>query len=274
VRPVNARDRAEYGPQLQQPAARVRVDYARKTHRYPDGETIELRAPIARAITRDGETIPVALRAAPLLFGRGLLEWVDPGMLELFEDPGDRDGDGVSGRLARIDAGWEGASGGIGMFGWKGSHASLRAQIRTALANDMGVIAADDSVAGGDAEMSARELDALEAYVRRLGVPDSSEGASERGQDLFGLTGCSSCHVAVLRTTRTGEATFSEQIIWPFTDLMLHDMGPALADPGHAAGASEWRTAPLWGLGRETGLPGTRAPRRIRAAALRALHHR
>ena len=70
------------------------------------------------------------------------------------------------------------------------------------------------------------------------------------GQHLFGIVGCADCHVTVLKTRGADEdGPLAGQLVWPYSNLMLHDMGPALAEPGGAADASEWRTAPLWGLG-------------------------
>jgi CxxC motif-containing protein (DUF1111 family) len=73
-----------------------------------------------------------------------------------------------------------------------------------------------------------------------------------RGEALFGEAGCAHCHVPKMTTaTLEGWPELSNQTIRPFTDLLLHDMGPRLADnrPDHLASGSEWRTPPLWGLG-------------------------
>jgi CxxC motif-containing protein (DUF1111 family) len=73
-----------------------------------------------------------------------------------------------------------------------------------------------------------------------------------KGKELFYSIGCASCHKPKFVTGEApGEPHLSHQLIWPYTDLLLHDMGEGLADhrPDGEASASEWRTAPLWGIG-------------------------
>ena len=256
ARPVTAAGRQRYGQQINvrrhgsgAPEATVLVDYVHKTFTYPDGETRVLEMPVGRAVGNNGNAIPVGLRAAPLLFGWGLLERVDPTMIAHFDDAGDRNGDGISGRIVHVDRDGTNMDTNVAILGWKNSHSSLRAQIAAALANDMGVISRQRCESNCNTEIEPQELDALTDYVRFLGVPDRRPAATERGQDLFGLSGCSDCHVSVLITTDSGASELSRQLIWPYSDLMLHDMGPDLAEPGDAPDAREWRTAPLWGLG-------------------------
>ena len=92
-------------------------------------------------------------------------------------------------------------------------------------------------------------------YTQTLGVParrNLDDPQVSRGEVLFHAAGCAGCHVATLRTgTLDGVDAVSHQIIHPYTDLLLHDMGPGLADdrPDFRASGSEWRTAPLWGIG-------------------------
>lgn len=260
ARPARAADRQKFGNQIhrfridgQPPAAVLHIEHAARQFTYPDGTQHKLQYPVAEAATPEGRRFPVALRAAPLLFGWGLLERADPDMLAHFHDPQDRNGDGISGRMARVDAGHGGA---IGRLGWKGGHARLRAQIRTALAHDMGVAGPPESGdcrnagnVGCDVEISRAELNALTAYVAGIGVPARRAGATRHGQDLFGQAGCAQCHVPALQTLPDEREALDRQWVWAFTDLMLHDMGAALADPGGAADAREWRTAALWGVG-------------------------
>lgn len=252
ARPATAEQRRLYGRQISTahhtsgaPEGVVRIDYLETEFIYFDGERRRLRKPVGRIVHGNRESSPVILRAAPLLFGWGLLERVDVSMLTHFDAANDRGGKGVSGRLARLD----GETAGIAVLGWKSSHQSLRSQIAAALADDMGVVSAHACNAECDVEIEAAELDALTEYVRYLGVPDRRPQWDRRGQDLFGLSGCSDCHVPVLMTSPGGPAELSAQVIWPYSDLMLHDMGAALTDPGDHENAREWRTAPLWGLG-------------------------
>ena len=210
--------------------------------RFQDGSARILRMPVAWA--RSGEdSTPLGLRIAPPLFGWGLLENVDPGFLRQLDDPDDQNGDGISGRLVTTD------DGETAVLGWKNAHSSVRGQVAAALANDMGVQSSGTCDAPCASEISEAELTALADYVRGLPVPRRRDVSSNHGQHVFGRSGCADCHVAALLTAETGESAVSGQLIWPYSDLMLHDMGPALADPGDADNASEWRTAPLWGIG-------------------------
>ena len=71
------------------------------------------------------------------------------------------------------------------------------------------------------------------------------------GAELFESLGCASCHTPTLQTGDTDIAALSDQKIHPYTDLLLHDMGPDLSDgrPDFDAAPEEWRTPPLWGIG-------------------------
>lgn len=234
------------------PEARLNLRHRFRTIRFGDGTVRRLRAPVATAVTAAGERIPVALRAAPLLFGWGLLERVDPEVIRHFHDPEDRDGDGISGRLPNRGGDPERGRGAPGLLGWKAGTATLREQIAKALYYDMGVTTELFPAPDGAVELEDADLDALTEFVRRIGVPASrsrSEPRVRRGERLFGQIGCAACHVPVLTTAEDPQPAFSEQILWPYTDLMLHDMGPELAAPGAESEAREWRTAPLWGLG-------------------------
>jgi len=210
-----------------------------------------LRAPAAEAIAPDGQRHRVALRNAPALFGWGLLEHVPKETLQRFHDPEDRNGDGISGRLAGITEG-HGQPGRAGIFGWKGEQQSLRGQIAAALVNDMGITTAATCRPACPGELDDAGLDALTDYVRYMKVPDQrrrKDAAVRRGSWIFAWADCTGCHVPVLTTARSGDSLLGDQVIWPYSDLLLHDMGPGLRDPGDAEDAAEWRTAPLWGIG-------------------------
>ncbi|NKI35372.1 thiol oxidoreductase [Wenzhouxiangella sp. XN79A] len=254
ARTVMAEHLAEFGPQLQRfrtdraaPAFELEVTWTPVPFTYPDGTEQSLRSPQAHALTDDGRRIPVGLRAAPLLFGWGLMERIDPDMLAYYDDPYDRNGDGISGRsrpAVRDDG-----SIGPGLLGWKNAHASLTAQVRAALVHDMGITSVRDCRQGCDAELSEPDLHALTDFVRGIGVPQHRLDGQRRGQDLFGQAGCAQCHVPVVQTLPDPRPELDRQWLWAYSDLMLHDMGPGLADPGDNAEGREWRTAPLWGVG-------------------------
>ena len=262
ARPVLPEHLAEFGPQIQQfridgrsPLATLDVRWESVPFTYPDGTSVSLRAPDAHALTPDGRRIPVGLRAAPLLFGWGLMDRVDPDMLAYYDDPGDHDADGISGRINPV----VGDNGSVspGLLGWKGAHASLDSQVRAALIHDMGITSHPGCTPPCEIELSQPDVDALTDFVRGIGVPQHRLAGQRRGQDLFGLTGCAQCHVPVVQTLPDPRAELDRQWLWAYSNLMLHDMGAGLADPGEGIEAREWRTTPLWGIGLvERSLPG------------------
>jgi CxxC motif-containing protein (DUF1111 family) len=252
-----------YGVQLRRTGhgvaapARFQVEWHETPGRYPDGDEYALRRPtIAVSALAYGPLDPrtrLSLRVPPAVFGLGLLEAIDEHELRRFADPEDANGDGVSGRVQesdgqgprsgppRDDVGRGPRSGPVGRFGWKASQPTLAAQSTAALRSDLGVDEGDVS--------------SLVLYLRALAVPARrrwTEAAVRDGGTLFTAIGCAACH---RREAVTGDSAgwpeLSRQTIRPFTDLLLHDMGPELADEvteGLASG-SEWRTPPLWGVG-------------------------
>jgi CxxC motif-containing protein (DUF1111 family) len=104
-------------------------------------------------------------------------------------------------------------------------------------------------------EVDRESLDLVAFYSRNLGVPERrnvDDPQVLRGKEVFYSTGCQSCHTPKHVTHRLdGQPEQSLQLIWPHTDLLLHDMGPGLADnrPEGRASGSEWKTPPLWGIG-------------------------
>ncbi len=199
----------------------------------------------------------LSLRIAPPVHGLGLLESIPESVILLLADAEDADGDGISGRVNRLP------DGKLGRFGWKASQASLFDQIGRALSLDMGLgnphlpdphgdctlPQADcrKTTEGNNAdnlEVSQEVFDLLVSYVRKIPAPPQVNlTAGERvGQNLFLDTGCGGCHLPKIE--------FDGQEIHPYTDLLLHDMGPGLADELEEGGAAgnEWRTPPLWGL--------------------------
>jgi CxxC motif-containing protein (DUF1111 family) len=103
-------------------------------------------------------------------------------------------------------------------------------------------------------DIDAEGLLATAFYTGTLGVPatrNSSSPQVQAGQALFVSAKCAACHTPVLKTVNSAPYGLANQTIHPYTDMLLHDMGPDLADgrPDFLASGSEWRTAPLWGLG-------------------------
>jgi CxxC motif-containing protein (DUF1111 family) len=104
----------------------------------------------------------------------------------------------------------------------------------------------------GNSEIDQATLDDVTFYVRTLAAPVRRPSAgAERGAVVFAESGCGACHTPMLRTGASDVAALSNQVIYPYTDLLLHDLGPGLADgrPDFEASGSEWRTPPLWGIG-------------------------
>ena len=204
-------------------------------------------------------------RIAPSLVGMGLLEAIPESAVLALEDIGDADGDGISGRAHRVPDPLTGETR-LGRFGWKASTTSIRHQSAAALRDDMGVMtsmftepdcgsAQTDCGNDAGAELSDAHLDDLVRYVALLGVQprrDLDDPTALQGEVLFDELGCTGCHTPAFSTSAFHPfAELREQTIHPYTDLLLHDMGPELADSlgdGEADGA-EWRTPPLWGIG-------------------------
>ena len=104
-------------------------------------------------------------------------------------------------------------------------------------------------------EVSDEILEVVTFYVQTLAVParrNVDDPQVKQGEQLFAEAQCASCHIPTLRTgVLAGVSSVSNQTIHPYTDMLLHDMGPGLADnrPDFHASGSEWRTPPLWGIG-------------------------
>jgi CxxC motif-containing protein (DUF1111 family) len=249
-----------------------RVTYQSLPGEYADGEPYELIQPTylidAPALGPLNAELRVSPRVAPAMLGLGLLEAIPAERLQELSDPEDADGDGISGRVNQV---WDVAASAlaIGRFGWKAEQPSVRQQSAGAFLGDLGItsslfpiqecsptqIECQNAVSGGDPEVTDRLLDRVVRYSELLAVPARQSYADPevlRGKRLFSELGCTGCHAPSHRTS--SEAPLEElrdQLIFPYTDLLLHDMGEALSDerPSFAAAGNEWRTPPLWGLG-------------------------
>ncbi len=236
------------------PEGRVQITYREEPGSYADGSTYSLRRPEYRLLDtapRDETDLPaLAPRIPPTLVGIGLLEAVESAQVLELADPADADGDGISGRPSWV-AGSDRRL--LGRFGWKARQATLEDQVTAALAEDMGIDATSEPP-----EISPHHLRQLVLYLRLLAPParrDVDRLAVRLGERLFAEAGCAGCHRPQLRTAPvevlTGPSELASQSIHPYTDLLLHDMGPELADDGEDGRPEgrEWRTPPLWGLG-------------------------
>ncbi len=258
------------------------VHYRPKPIQLGDGETVALRTPHVEFTDLQfgplGEDIRVSLRVAPVVFGLGLLETVPEGQILAIARAQEQHG--VSGRPNYV---WdyENDRRALGRFGWKANQPSLRQQIAAAFLGDIGATSwifqqencpglqkecRDMPSAvrcGGQGgctgqyrpEVIPSRLSNLALYLQALAVPaqrNVDDPEVRLGAQLFDKAGCAVCHVPELRTgEKTAIKSAANQLIRPYTDLLLHDMGEDLADgrSDFEADGQEWRTPPLWGLG-------------------------
>lgn len=238
---------------------------------YADGTPYKLRQPKYR-FTGPTPT-HFSVRNTPPLVGLGLLEAVPEAVIAALADPDDANGDGISGRM-QIVTDPETGQLRLGRFGWKAGQARISHQIASALNTDMGITtsifrqpdcgSAQAGCGPAGVKLDDTDLQHWVRYISLLGVAARrSIFAAEalQGEALFASAGCAQCHTPVLSTSPHHPLTeLRSQTIRPYTDLLLHDMGPGLADNLGEAGASgaEWRTPPLWSLGLTRGVAGGR----------------
>jgi len=218
-------------------------------------EVVELVRPVAII---NGVERPLDLRNAPGAYGLGLLEAIPEGDIEAQAHIRKYQPFGVSGRAAM--AADSDGSRRIGRFGWKATFATLPGQVRNAAITELGLVEATRSDAASR-EGPAFEpfVESLTTYLRFLAVPArrlGGESSVGRGAARFAEAGCAMCHLPSWRTAAgpgTPE-THRGLTIYPFTDLLLHDMGDDLRDPTDHEDSRHWRTAPLWGIGVQRGV--------------------
>jgi len=244
------------------PQGTVRIaSYTTVDGQYGDGTPYQLRRPNYQFEGAAPEYYSV--RMARPLVGMGLLEAIPESTILALADPDDLNQDGISGR-PQVVADLETGAIRLGRFGHKARMPSARAQIASALFHDMGVTTT--TYAGGNLpELGDTELDQLERYLVVLGVQarrDLNHPQTILGHQLMEQAGCVKCHVPELQTGPYHPvAELRNQTIRPYTDLLLHDLGPDLAanlGEGVATGA-EWRTAPLWNIGHTAAVGGEEA---------------
>jgi CxxC motif-containing protein (DUF1111 family) len=275
-----------YGAQLQNYGVRghaaegqMQITYDDKPIRLGDGTHVTLRRPAYRLANLGyGPLHPqtmISPRVAPQMIGLGLLEAIPEEHIRAAADPDDADGDGISGRPNEV---WSREHDRVmlGRFGWKAGNPTVRQQAAEAMAIDLGLSNALFATPAGDCtsaqqfcleapngntprhgnlEVSTELLDLLAFYTRNLAVPARRKHDDPlvlHGKSLFQTLACGGCHRGPYTTaTVPDEPHLSGQKIWPYTDLLLHDMGDDLADhrPEGAADGREWRTPPLWGIG-------------------------
>ena len=210
----------------------------------------------------------ISPRVAPATIGMGLLEAIPEERIMALADPDDADADGISGRPNFVWSVRERKLS-LGRFGWKANQPSVEQQAAGAFLGDIGITsslfpeencppaqaACTGAPNGGSPEIPDTRLEKVTIYTQTLAVPamrNVEDPEVQQGARLFVQSQCSMCHTP---RHETGQGHPLEplrgQTIYPYTDLLLHDMGDGLADnrPDGLANGSEWRTPPLWGIG-------------------------
>lgn len=253
---------------------RLQLTYQNVDVRLSDGEVITLRKPAYKAVDlaygelhKDARLSP---RIAPQMIGLGLLESITEADVLALADENDKNGDAISGRVNTV---WNHETNqlAIGRFGHKAGMPSVNQQSQAAFFNDIGISTPLFYAAAGDCTIkqiecmaapngNSPQYDNLEApkqvtdlvtlYASNIAVPlprNANDADTQAGGKIFNAIGCNSCHVSAFEVVHNGR----RQLIHPYTDLLLHDMGSGLADnrPEGVASGNEWRTAPLWGIG-------------------------
>lgn len=244
-----------------------------------DGQVVSLRSP-TYAVENPAygplhDDVMLSPRVAPQMIGLGLLEAVPVADILALADPEDSDGDGISGRPQIV---WtpDYDRPMLGRFGHKAGAATIEVQSASAFSGDMGLSTPVFTQPGGECTLTERDclvgphgqepgirdglevdresLDLVTFYSRNLAVPERrklDDPAVLRGKEIAYSIGCIACHNPKFVTHRLkGQPEQSFQLIWPYSDMLLHDMGDGLADnrPEWRATGREWRTAPLWGI--------------------------
>jgi CxxC motif-containing protein (DUF1111 family) len=204
----------------------------------------------------------------PANTGLGFIDAVSDEDILAWADPDDADGDGVSGvanwiemkeylfaRPGTIEQGEKY----VGRLGKKGAAYDLHQQTAQAYNEDIGITSTFepfDTYSGlaTDPEISDQVLQDVVFYLKTLKAPvprKTNDAGILAGKALFTEIGCAKCHRPEMKTGASSIAALSNKTFYPYSDLLLHDMGPGL-DDGYTEGSattSEWKTPPLWGLG-------------------------
>ncbi|SBS33409.1 Cytochrome c [Marinomonas aquimarina] len=259
-----------------QPEGNYRIEWQERIESFPDGYSVTLRKPsITWTQLNYGEfqqDTGFSMRVSPPLVGMGLLDAVNSTLILEYQDIEDADQDGISGKANWIEH--QGVKQ-LGKFGHKASVSTLTAQNQSAFNGDIGLSTPLFPLASGDCTAqqtdcmiapngNSQHIDNLEVGVEQsrlldlylaLSRPPAMRNLDQpwfkEAKKLFDDAHCASCHRAKLTTGSSQYKVLSNRDFYPFTDMLLHDMGPDLANdfPVLNADPQEWRTAPLWGIG-------------------------
>lgn len=267
-----------YGDQIQDFAIpgvepEMRVNWLWEPYEFKgiDGRLYELRKPrISFDQLAYGDLHPgvrFSARVAPAMIGLGLLGSIPEEQIRSLADPNDINGDGISGRANNVwDIRAEQLT--LGRFGWKAGQPNVEQQSAGAFFGDMGLTSSlhmdtpctpvqtkcATAPNGGNPEVDDQTLAFVTFYAKHLAVParpNADAPEIQKGQAIFTSVGCAQCHTPSWQTSDQADAALANQTIYPYTNLLLHDLGEGLADEHEEfdATGNEWRTAPLWGLG-------------------------
>jgi CxxC motif-containing protein (DUF1111 family) len=238
------------------PEAVVTQSWIEHAETYGDGTVVMLREPSLVVARIDGSSfgpdVRMSYRQSLGVFGLGLLEAVPEAALRALADPDDANHDGISGRVNLV---WdfERQAAAVGRFGHKATVPTLRQQVATAFAGDIGLTNKLVPAELGDNDLADGQFDETVLFVSALAVPAAApqNAAASIGRQRFRDFGCAACHVPTLVTGNAAIPELAHQTIHPYTDLLLHDVGDRLTDARRdfTAAGVEWRTAPLWGIG-------------------------
>ena len=250
----------------------IEVDFEYLSGVYEDGTVYVLRKPIYSLTNLNygpiGSDVKMSPRVGQQMIGLGLLDAIDEEQFLQLSDEFDSDSDGISGKINYV---WdiESQSLKVGVFGWKASEPSVKQQVAGAFKGDLSIKSSlfpnenytenqtecSNLPDGGTIEIEDDDLMKTVIYSSSLAVPARRNIDNLnilKGESIFNTIDCAKCHIPNLVTGASHEFSYlNNQLIHPYTDLLLHDMGQALSDDTKEfdAEGQEWRTQPLWGIG-------------------------
>lgn len=249
----------------------VNISYEEMPGEYPDGTPYSLRRPTYTFENGSLSSVLFSPRVAPKMSGTGFIDAIPEALILAHADENDENQDGISGRPNYV---WNYYTNQVelGRIGWKANQPNVKQQVAHAFLNDIGItssIAPEQNLwgsqitnygnlpNGGVPEIPDSTLSKVYFYTSMLSLPARSkafEGDVLKGKTLFNQLGCSKCHVPNMYTSAHPDFPVLNGLnIHPYSDFLLHDMGPGLEDgrPDYLASGREWRTSPLWGISKQ-----------------------
>lgn len=264
-----------FGVQIQNQAvsgflseAKYQVTFVEKTETLADGTVVMLQRPVISLInpyTNLPDGLMLSPRISTPVFGLGLLEAIPEQNILANQDINDSNEDGISGKANYV---WDPFTNQtvLGRFGWKANTGTLLVQCSAAYVEDMGITnyvfqnetghnqSNGQDGRNDDPEITQQIVDQVVLYCKTLAVPGARNIESrtvKEGARLFESLECAKCHIPKQMTGQSSISALAYQTIYPYSDMLLHDMGDDLADnrPDFLASGKEWKTRPLWGIG-------------------------